>query len=98
MLSPFLRGSAAVMAHDLRNQPSVGIAVEACGDCTYMNFGAFATPEENILFDINDFDVKERDRQEVGRMILAFYVLHRLSPTSYVPQTLACLNAASYSN
>jgi uncharacterized protein (DUF2252 family) len=21
-----------------------------------MNFGAFATPEENILFDINDFD------------------------------------------
>ena len=52
----FLRGAAAVMAQDLRHQPSVGIAVQACGDCHLMNFGAFATPEENILFDINDFD------------------------------------------
>src|SRR5262245_14226442 len=52
----FLRGAAAVMAQDLRHQPSVGIAVHACGDCHLMNFGAFATPEENILFDINDFD------------------------------------------
>ena len=52
----FLRGSAAVMAQDLKHQPSVGIAVQACGDCHLMNFGAFVTPEENILFDINDFD------------------------------------------
>ena len=52
----FLRGAAAVMAQDLRHQPSGGIAVQACGDCHLMNFGAFATPEENILFDINDFD------------------------------------------
>jgi uncharacterized protein (DUF2252 family) len=52
----FLRGAAAVMAQDLRHQPSVGVAVQACGDCHLMNFGAFATPEENILFDINDFD------------------------------------------
>src|SRR5271167_4713596 len=52
----FLRGAAAVMAQDLRHQPSVGIAVQACGDCHLMNFGAFAAPEENILFDINDFD------------------------------------------
>src|SRR5437879_4820828 len=56
--SPFayLRGAAAVMAQDLKHQPSAGIAVQACGDCHLMNFGAFATPEENILFDINDFD------------------------------------------
>jgi uncharacterized protein (DUF2252 family) len=52
----FLRGAAAVMAQDLKHQPSVGIAVQACGDCHLMNFGAFATPEESILFDINDFD------------------------------------------
>jgi uncharacterized protein (DUF2252 family) len=52
----FLRGAAAVMAEDLRHQPSGGIAVQACGDCHLMNFGAFATPEQNILFDINDFD------------------------------------------
>jgi uncharacterized protein (DUF2252 family) len=52
----FLRGAAAVMAEDLRHQPATGISVQACGDCHLMNFGAFATPEENILFDINDFD------------------------------------------
>jgi len=58
LVSPFafLRGAAAVMAQDLKHQPSVGIAVQACGDCHLMNFGAFATPEDNILFDINDFD------------------------------------------
>src|SRR5262249_44004239 len=52
----FLRGAAAVMAEDLRQQPTARIAVQACGDCHLMNFGAFATPEQNILFDINDFD------------------------------------------
>jgi uncharacterized protein (DUF2252 family) len=52
----FLRGAAAVMAEDLRHQPATGIPVQACGDCHLMNFGAFATPEQNIVFDINDFD------------------------------------------
>src|SRR6202040_3620659 len=58
LASPFayLRGAAAVMAQDLKHQASAGIAVQACGDCHLLNFGAFATPEENILFDINDFD------------------------------------------
>ncbi|MBB4197961.1 hypothetical protein CCR94_05320 [Rhodoblastus sphagnicola] len=52
----YLRGAAAVMAHDLQYQPMAGIPVQACGDCHLMNFGAFVTPEDNILFDINDFD------------------------------------------
>src|SRR5215475_6703812 len=52
----FLRGAAVVMAEDLRHQPAAGIPVQSCGDCHLMNFGAFATPEQNILFDINDFD------------------------------------------
>src|SRR3984893_10812297 len=58
LASPFayFRGAAAVMAQDLKHQASAGIAVQACGDCHLLNFGAFATPEENILFDINDFD------------------------------------------
>jgi hypothetical protein len=52
----FLRGSAAVMAFDLAATPATGIRVQACGDCHLMNFGAFATPERNLVFDINDFD------------------------------------------
>ena len=52
----FLRGAAAVMATDLAAQPMAGIPVQAGGDSHLMNFGAFVTPEDNILFDVNDFD------------------------------------------
>jgi uncharacterized protein (DUF2252 family) len=52
----FLRGAAAVMAHDLAGLPRIGAHVQACGDCHLMNFGAFNTPEGRVLFDINDFD------------------------------------------
>jgi len=52
----FLRGSAAVMAYDLSATPCSGIYVQACGDCHLANFGLFATPERNLVFDINDFD------------------------------------------
>ena len=44
------------MATDLAHQPIAGAPVQACGDCHLMNFGAFNSPEDNILFDINDFD------------------------------------------
>jgi uncharacterized protein (DUF2252 family) len=52
----FYRGSAGVMAADLARTPSTGLKVQACGDCHLMNFGGFATPERNVIFDINDFD------------------------------------------
>ena len=52
----FLRGAAAVMAADLVGQPIAGIPVQAGGDSHLMNFGAFVTPENNLLFDVNDFD------------------------------------------
>ena len=58
MQSPFAfyRGAAAVMASDLAQMPNTNLKVQACGDCHLMNFGGFATPERNIIFDINDFD------------------------------------------
>jgi len=57
-LSPFafLRGSAGVMASDLANTPVSGIRVQICGDAHLSNFGFFATPERNMVFDVNDFD------------------------------------------
>src|SRR5713101_1100152 len=45
----FLRGAAAVMAADLAHEAAAGIPVQACGDCHLMNFGAFDTPEENVV-------------------------------------------------
>ena len=52
----YFRGTALIQAHDLKGTPSSGIIVHSCGDCHLMNFGGFATPERNIVFDINDFD------------------------------------------
>src|SRR5262245_58802678 len=52
----FFRGTAIVQAHDLTGTPSAGITVQCCGDCHLMNFGGFATPERQLVFDINDFD------------------------------------------
>ena len=52
----FYRGTAALMAADLATTPTSGIRVQACGDAHLMNFGGFATPERNVIFDINDLD------------------------------------------
>ena len=52
----FFRGSAGLMAADLATTPHTGLQVQACGDCHLLNFGLFATPERNLIFDINDFD------------------------------------------
>ncbi len=52
----FFRGAAAVMATDLASTPISGIRVQACGDAHVSNFGKFASPERNLIFDINDFD------------------------------------------
>ncbi len=52
----FLRGSAVVMAQDLAATPITGIQVQVCGDAHLSNFGIYATPERNQVFDVNDFD------------------------------------------
>ncbi|MFX1765441.1 DUF2252 domain-containing protein [Paraburkholderia sp. A1RI-2L] len=52
----FYRGAAAIMAADLATTPTSALRVQACGDAHLMNFGGFATPERNVIFDINDLD------------------------------------------
>lgn len=52
----FYRGAAALMAADLATTATSGLRVQACGDAHLMNFGGFATPERNVIFDINDLD------------------------------------------
>jgi uncharacterized protein (DUF2252 family) len=57
-LSPwnYYRGAAAVMAADLATQPNSGLQVQLCGDAHVLNFGLWATPERNLMFDLRDFD------------------------------------------
>lgn len=52
----FYRGTAAVMAADLRAAPTTDLEVVACGDAHISNFGFFASPERELVFDLNDFD------------------------------------------
>jgi uncharacterized protein (DUF2252 family) len=58
MASPFafMRGAAIVMAQDLASTPKSGIQAQLCGDAHLLNFGAYASPERALLFDLNDFD------------------------------------------
>ena len=58
VVSPFTfyRGAAKIMAADLAGTPTAGLDVQLCGDGHLSNFGAFASPERRLLFDLNDFD------------------------------------------
>src|SRR5689334_22006314 len=52
----FYRGAAVIMASDLSTTPQSGLQAQLCGDAHLANFGGFASPERDLVFDINDFD------------------------------------------
>jgi uncharacterized protein (DUF2252 family) len=56
--SPFAyyRGAALPMAADLASAPHTGLMVQLCGDAHLSNFGGFASPDREMVFDVNDFD------------------------------------------
>ncbi|QJW36029.1 DUF2252 domain-containing protein [Cellulosimicrobium protaetiae] len=72
----FYRGTAATMAHDLRDGPQTGVHVVACGDAHVSNFGLFASPERRLVFDLNDFDEASDAPWEwdVKRLAASMYV------------------------
>lgn len=75
----FLRGSAPLMAYDFASLPNTQITVQACGDCHLLNFGLFATPERNLVFDINDFDETHPAPWEwdLKRLVVSFVIAGR---------------------
>jgi uncharacterized protein (DUF2252 family) len=52
----FYRGAAVIMASDLAGSPRSGLRVQLCGDAHLSNFGGFASPGRQLVFDVNDFD------------------------------------------
>jgi uncharacterized protein (DUF2252 family) len=52
----FYRGAAYILASDLAGSPDSGIRVQLCGDAHLSNFGGFASPDRDLVFDLNDFD------------------------------------------
>src|SRR5262252_1993579 len=81
MASPFTfyRGAATIMAADLAPTPVAGLNAQLCGDAHLSNFGAFASPERVLLFDVNDFDetLPGPFEYDVKRMTASFTIAAR---------------------
>lgn len=92
----FLRGSAALMAYDLATTPKTDLIVQACGDCHLLNFGFFATPERNLVFDINDFDetLPAPWEWDLKRLVVSFVIAGRDSDLSDQESKAAAIDCA----
>jgi hypothetical protein len=81
LVSPFTfyRGAAIVMADDLATTPTPGLRTQLCGDAHLSNFGAYASPERRLVFDINDFDetLPGPFEWDVKRLVASFVVAGR---------------------
>jgi uncharacterized protein (DUF2252 family) len=94
----FYRGAALNMAADLAGTPATGLRVQACGDCHLNNFGAYATPERRLVFDINDLDETLHAPWEwdVKRLAASFVLASRengLSRGDAADAALSCVRA-----
>jgi uncharacterized protein (DUF2252 family) len=81
LVSPFAyyRGAALPMTADLADTPVSGLRAQLCGDAHLANFGAFASPERRLMFDINDFDetLPGPFEWDVKRLAASFAVIGR---------------------
>jgi uncharacterized protein (DUF2252 family) len=75
----FFRGSAVLQAHDLSMTPHTTLTLPICGDAHLLNFGGFATPERQLIFDLNDFDEVSTAPFEwdLKRLVASFVVAAR---------------------
>jgi uncharacterized protein (DUF2252 family) len=75
----FLRGSANIMADDFACLPATGITPVICGDAHLGNFGFYASPERELVFDLNDFDEAHPGAWEwdLRRLVVSVHVAGR---------------------
>ena len=75
----FFRGSARIMAADLAPTPTSGLAVQLGGDAHLSNFGGYASPSRELVFDQNDFDETLPGPWEwdVKRLATSFFIAAR---------------------
>ena len=103
VLSPygFLRGTAVVMADDVARLPATGINPVVCGDAHLGNFGFYASPEGELVIDLNDFDEAHPGCWEwdLRRLVASIWVAGRENASSEdqcLASVLACV--AAYRN
>src|ERR1700726_2555873 len=80
----FLRGTAVVMAEDVARLPSTGITPVVCGDSHLGNFGFYASPERDLVIDLNDFDEAHPGGWEwdLRRLVASIWVAGRQNGAS----------------
>ncbi len=80
----FLRGTAVVMADDVAHLPSTGITPVVCGDSHLGNFGFYASPERDLVIDLNDFDEAHPGGWEwdLRRLVASIWVAGRFNGAS----------------
>jgi uncharacterized protein (DUF2252 family) len=77
----FLRGAASLMAADFSGLPRTGLAPVICGDAHLGNFGFYASPERDLVFDLNDFDEAHPGPWEwdLWRLVASIWVAGRFN-------------------
>jgi uncharacterized protein (DUF2252 family) len=80
----FLRGTAIVMAEDVASLPATGITPVICGDAHVGNFGFYASPEGELVIDLNDFDEAHPGAWEwdLRRLVASVWVAGRENSSS----------------
>ncbi|HTQ19849.1 DUF2252 domain-containing protein [Mycobacterium sp.] len=80
----FLRGTAVVMAEDVAQLPATGVTPVVCGDAHVGNFGFYASPERDLVIDLNDFDEAHPGGWEwdLRRLSASIWVAGRQNGTS----------------
>jgi uncharacterized protein (DUF2252 family) len=80
----FLRGTAVVMAWDVAHLPATGITPVICGDAHLGNFGFYASPERDLVLDLNDFDEAHPGGWEwdLRRLVASIWVAGRQNGAS----------------
>ncbi|MBB3036558.1 DUF2252 domain-containing protein [Hoyosella altamirensis] len=80
----FLRGTAGLMATDVAALPATGIMPVICGDSHMGNFGFYASPERELVFDLNDFDEAHPGSWEwdLRRLVASIWVAGRQNGAS----------------
>ncbi|MGH3565301.1 MAG: DUF2252 domain-containing protein [Pseudonocardia sp.] len=75
----FLRGAAVVMAEDVARLPVTGITPVVCGDAHLGNFGFYASPQRDLVIDLNDFDEAHPGAWEwdLRRLVASIWVAGR---------------------
>lgn len=75
----FFRGFAAMQTFDLAQGPRTAVVTQLCGDLHLSNLGVYASPERNLLFDVNDFDetLPGPFEWDLKRLVTSFVILGR---------------------